>query len=228
MTGTCAEPGTTLAAWTFTYDGDGTRVKQVYTESAPQGYGSGTLTTYYFPSTALRQAQGDSSGHRFGGAYEVRTDGSTTVTLKYYSFGGQTILRDADGLKYMLTDHLGSVVAVTDASGALLSQTRYLPFGLPRTDVDPISQTDLTDFTYTGQRANSYIKLYDYGSRWYDPLLGRFLQPDVIIPDATNPAGQSLENAPIVRRLSGTLTPNVSVLGYKKHLEKTWQLSRRY
>ncbi|MBI4733108.1 MAG: RHS repeat-associated core domain-containing protein [Chloroflexi bacterium] len=84
----------------------------------------------------------------------------------------------------MLTDHLGSIVAVTDSSGAVLSQTRYLPFGLVRDDVGSISQTDLG---YTGQRDNSYIKLYDYGSRWYDPLLGRFLQPDVIIPDAANP-----------------------------------------
>jgi hypothetical protein len=33
------------------------------------------------------------------------------------------------------------------------------------------------------------------------------------------PAGQSLENAPIVRRLSGTMTPKVSVQDYKKHLE---------
>jgi len=33
------------------------------------------------------------------------------------------------------------------------------------------------------------------------------------------PAGQSLENAPIVRRLSGSLTPDVNVQDYKKHLD---------
>lgn len=33
------------------------------------------------------------------------------------------------------------------------------------------------------------------------------------------PAGQLMENAPIVRRLSGTLTSNVSIQDYKKHLE---------
>ncbi len=159
----CAEPGTTLAAWTFTYDGDGTRVKQVYTD------GAGTLTTYYF----------------FGGAYEVRTDGSTTVTLKYYSFGGQTILRDADGLKYMLTDHLGSVVAVTDANGTLLSQQRFLPFGQLRGDT-PITQTD---YGYTGQRVldaqtTTYkLGLMDYRARFYSPYFNRFTQPDSIIPN---------------------------------------------
>jgi hypothetical protein len=33
------------------------------------------------------------------------------------------------------------------------------------------------------------------------------------------PAGQSMENAPIVRRLSGSLTPDVNVQDYKKHLD---------
>lgn len=33
------------------------------------------------------------------------------------------------------------------------------------------------------------------------------------------PARQSMENAPIVRRLSGTLTQDVMIQDYKKHLE---------
>ncbi len=49
-----------------------------------------------------------------GGLYEV-TDGSVK---KYYSIAGQTVaVRDDSGLQYLLTDHLGSVVAVTDSGG---------------------------------------------------------------------------------------------------------------
>ncbi len=108
VSGTCAENGTLLAGWYFTYDGDGNRVKQVYTD------GTGTLTTYYL----------------FGGAYEVQDDGTTETVRKYYAFAGMTIaMNDGSGLKYFITDHLGSVVAVTDASGALLSEQRYMPFG---------------------------------------------------------------------------------------------------
>jgi hypothetical protein len=33
------------------------------------------------------------------------------------------------------------------------------------------------------------------------------------------PAQPSLENAPIVRRLSGTLSPDITIQDYKKHLE---------
>ena len=39
-----------------------------------------------------------------------------------------------------------------------------------------------TTFRYTGQREDSYIKLYWYGSRWYDPELSRWNQPDSIVP----------------------------------------------
>ena len=66
-------------------------------------------------------------------------------------------------IKYMLTDHLGSVVATTSATGALISQQRYMPFGQVRTITSgPITQTD---FGFTGQRNNSYINLLDYRSR---------------------------------------------------------------
>ena len=130
--------------------------------------GGSTLTTYYFA----------------GGAYEVRDDGSTQKVLKYYAFAGMAVaINDGSGLEFFLTDQLGSVVAVTDASGALLSQQRYLPFGQVRTDAGSITQSDLG---FTGQRNldvqdNSFsLGLMDYNARFYDPSLGRFTQPDVI------------------------------------------------
>jgi len=42
-----------------------------------------------------------------------------------------------------------------------------------------------TTFRYTGQREEADIGLYYYGARWYDPGLGRWIQPDSIIPEAT-------------------------------------------
>jgi RHS repeat-associated protein len=116
---------------------------------------------------------------------------SDTVTRKYYAFGGQNVAmvecnsQGCGGLNYFLTDHLGSVVAVVNASGGLVSQQRYLPFGEVRTDVGTITQTD---YGFTGQRAldaqgNGFsLGLMDYKARFYDVYSNHFIQPDSITP----------------------------------------------
>lgn len=43
-----------------------------------------------------------------------------------------------------------------------------------------------TDIKFTGQRLDA-TDLYYYGARFYDPNIGRFISPDTIVPDATNP-----------------------------------------
>jgi RHS repeat-associated protein len=43
----------------------------------------------------------------------------------------------------------------------------------------------LTTFRYTGQRLENSLGLYFYQSRWYDPYLNRWIQPDTIIPEAS-------------------------------------------
>ena len=126
MDGNC-DTDTIVESWNFVYDGDGVRT----TTSHDTGSANISITRYYF-----------------GSAYEV-TDGAVR---KYYSIAGMTVaMHDGDELQYLLTDHLGSVVAVTDDSGTLTSQQRYLPFGEMRTDV-PSPYPSPTDYTYTGQR----------------------------------------------------------------------------
>ncbi len=100
---------------------------------------------------------------------------------------GVVATQDTSGLQYLLTDHLGSTVAVINASGTLTSQQRYLPFGAARTI--PNSPILGTDLTYTGQRKldDGMGGIMDYKARFYSPVLGRFLQPDSIIPDQFNP-----------------------------------------
>ena len=110
MDGDCAT-GTVTKSWLFAYDGDGVR----------------TATSHFIGITL-----DSTTSYYFGGAYEIT---GSDVT-KYYSFGGQTIMRDgSDELQYFLTDHLGSTVAITDDEGTLTSQQRYLPFGGIRTDL---------------------------------------------------------------------------------------------
>ena len=44
-----------------------------------------------------------------------------------------------------------------------------------------------TDRRFTGQRWEASLGLYDYRARFYDPALGRFLQPDPLVPEPGNP-----------------------------------------
>ncbi len=71
-------------------------------------------------------------------------------------------------------------------------------FGPRRTEVREIesstngenryaSGTLPTTYKFTGQREESYINLYWYNSRWYDPALGRFAQADTIVPNPGDP-----------------------------------------
>jgi len=174
---------TLLATWNFFNDGDGNRVRQEYFEGAFGQNVTVKVTNYYA-----------------GGTYEldqagvVQANGSIsiagTITRKYYAFAGQTVAMVecspqgcGSGLRYFLTDHLGSVAAVVNASGGLISQQRYYPYGGVRSDVGTVTQTD---FGYTGQRnldaeGNSYrLGLMDYKARFYDAYLHRFIQPDTL------------------------------------------------
>jgi RHS repeat-associated protein len=40
---------------------------------------------------------------------------------------------------------------------------------------------------YTGQEEDAETGLYYYGARYYDPAIGRFISPDIIVPDPGDP-----------------------------------------
>jgi len=48
-----------------------------------------------------------------------------------------------------------------------------------------------TSYRYTGQRLDADTGLYFYNARYYDPALGRFTQPDTIVPDPSLRSGRA-------------------------------------
>ncbi len=72
---------------------------------------------------------------------------------------------------------------VTDASGNILGENRYYPYGETRLTTGTI----YTDKLFTGQREIAGLGLYHYGARFYSPKLGRFLSADSIVPGYANP-----------------------------------------
>jgi RHS repeat-associated protein len=119
-------------------------------------------------------------------------DGRPAQPVKYYLVGGQRSASrtgSAGPVTYYYHDHLGSTVA---SSGG--EQMRYWPFGATR------SGNIGTAYRFTGQRQD-VAGLYFYQARWYDAQLGRFLQPDTIVPEPGNPQSLNrysyVENRPL-------------------------------
>ena len=81
--------------------------------------------------------------------------------------GGIVVLaKNCTQLLYLTGDHLSSTSLVMNASGTLLSEQRYTPFGQVRGDSGSITQTD---FGYTGQRSyadSGGFGLMDYRYRF--------------------------------------------------------------
>lgn len=149
--------GTTIA--TFSYDGDGKRVKSVM---------DGETTLFV------------------GEHYEEVVGGSVT---KYYNAGKTRVALRKDGtLSFILGDHLNSSSLTTNASGIKTAVLQYKAWGEARYWFNSLP----TRHTFTGQYsymddpatsgATEGFGLMYYGARWYDPVLGRFTQPDTIVP----------------------------------------------
>ena len=92
-------------------------------------------------------------------------------------------MRIDSALYYILKDHLGSASVVTDASGNVVGEQRYYPFGETRLSTGTI----YTDKLFTGQREITGLGIYHYGARFYSSKLGRFLSADTIVPGYANP-----------------------------------------
>ena len=144
----------------FTYDGNNKRVKK-----------AGNLNRIYI-----------------GKLHEC-----TTTCVNYIYAGNTRIAASlATGTEFYHPDHLGSTAVTTDQNGNRLEDIAYYPFGETRHD----SLVEGVKHKYTGQEldyetgdviTNQIAAYYNYDARLYDPEIGRFITPDSIIPDYSNP-----------------------------------------
>jgi RHS repeat-associated protein len=147
----------------FVYDGDGNRVQTVLLIN-----GNITLSTVFI-----------------GSYFEWSAN---TMTKYYYAGSARIAMRVGTASPiYILGDHLGSTSKTIDSSNwSTITELRYKAWGETRYPTGTISTP--TSYRFTGQQQQpSDIGIYLYGSRFYDPSLGRFLSPDTIVPDPYNP-----------------------------------------
>ncbi len=101
-----------------------------------------------------------------------------------------------DQLRYLHTDHLGSTTAITDEAGQVVTWMSYDPWGLRRhadawhpwtapPSVYLNAMLAVTPRGFTGHEHVDNAGIIHMNGRIYDPRLGRFLQADPFIEDAS-------------------------------------------
>ncbi len=87
--------------------------------------------------------------------------------------------------RYFLKDHLGSSSVIADDSGNAQSNYSYDAWGNPRNASDWSALSAWPDYEadegFTGHEMMSSLELVHMNGRVYDPLIGRFLSPDIVI-----------------------------------------------
>ncbi len=143
---------------------------------------STTTSISYDPLGRLRQVAASAMTQFLydGDKLSAEYDGSGNLLRRYVHGAGTDeplVWYEGAGLatrNWLHTDNQHSVVATTDGSGSATVYA-YGPYG------EPIGASWTgSRFRYTGQIAIPEVALYYYKARFYDPLLGRFLQTDPI------------------------------------------------
>jgi RHS repeat-associated protein len=150
---------TAPAGETYRYDGHGRRVLA----RSPQG----DLFSYYAQSGQLLY-QSDERKPGIDLQEHIYIAGSLIATRhRNYTTG-------ATEVKYQHTDALGSPVAVTNASGAVIERTQYEPYGAI------VGGAKKQGIGYTGHVMDAATGLTYMQQRYYDPQVGRFLSVDPV------------------------------------------------
>jgi RHS repeat-associated protein len=170
----------------FLYDGNSERVRKT----------SATTTITYLPGLYERHQTGSGNQHRL----LVKAGGSAVATLVYQEAAGATNVTKQSTL-FTHTDHLGSPRLVTKnknttgggaAQAVPVERRSYDAFGKPRnpdltkgddqytTGIEPRSLHQ----GYTGHTEDDELGLVNMNARIYDPTLGRFTTPDMVVTGA--------------------------------------------
>jgi RHS repeat-associated protein len=112
------------------------------------------------------------------GLTHVLSDGTDTYLYGLSRIGEEDVAWD-----YYLSDAQGSVRQLTDGSGVVSLAQTFEPYGKVWASVG----TGSSDYAFTGEFWDGYIKLIYLRSRYYAHTTGRFLTKDVWQGDYTSP-----------------------------------------
>ena len=218
---------------TFAYGPERARYKRTDTS------GSNTTTTLYIGSVEKVTHSGSLYEYKryiAGGAALITEKHETTVE------NGVSTETETVTTQYLLKDHLGSVAAITGATGAIVQELSYDAWGQRRNaatwgDLTAMARMSFdnsrTTRGFTGHEMVDAVGIIHMNGRIYDPNLGRFIQADPVIqfPDfsqshnrysyvlnnplnATDPSGYFLKK--LFRKVVGFAFNGISEILFSK------------
>jgi RHS repeat-associated protein len=126
--------------------------------------------------------------------YTLDVAGEVSAAIEFHPNGKQT-------QRFFFNDHTGSGSLLTDEKGNTVEEVHYEPFGVPLDAAGNIKWEGWEEQTslFIGAELDATTHLYLTGPRTYDPVTGRFLQPDPIVgnvthSDSLNPYAYSFNN----------------------------------
>jgi RHS repeat-associated protein len=125
----------------------------------------------------------------YSGTYEEHHDSLGDFQKIHYIYGNNglvsMIVVDNSGTNeyYVYTDQIGSILKVTDATGAVVAAQNFDAWGRNRnpTDLSYSNIPAVPSWLYRGYTGHEHLpnfNLINMNGRLYDPLLGRMLSPD--------------------------------------------------
>jgi RHS repeat-associated protein len=135
--------------------------------------------TYLADGTKAEVQDANNEGFVYLGTM-VYNKNSNNHELESTNFGGGRINKTTAGydINYFITDHLGSTRAIVNASGNIVAQSDYYPFGLQHENSNLIASTNRWGFSGKEKQTTAEINYLDFTNRMYDEFLGRWTTQD--------------------------------------------------
>jgi len=175
-----------ITTGTYTYDLNGNAKYDAHTGKTTTVYNllnlPSTITatglnltyTYNAAGQKLRKNNGTINTEYIGG---IQYENGTIIFVQTEE--GRALKSGANYIyEYSLTDHLGNTRLSFDQNSAtvLKQQDDYFPFGMEISRGSVVSPKN--NYLYNKKELQSETGLYDYGARFYDPVIARWTTPD--------------------------------------------------